>query len=584
MSSITLDHKDFQCLQDQLVELRTKNYELADKNRRSQADFEAAKAKICTLQLKLEEQERDFALTSTTLRREIEAVTSNTIDPNLDKSNSSCKDDDYKSKYKRVLHKAKELQQRYESSVEVVEQLENDNKVLSDKVCELEEQNVELLRQTSELQERLDKFQKEYETRLADDLDKCKLAICDEKDEHLKKLTAITSERDSLAIDVARLKEEVGKFDQRLEREAEERKIQDRKGQHIVRELKRQLALEKNRSETLQKRLENVLAQQVSQSQNPLPSNDIESPERLSNGSTNGNSSNENNSKSANQDANSVGSWSIVPKRQTNKLSKDDTSSLCSMNSEGRETVQQPSRDAKSDTDSNSIAVGESESGPRLNLPTIDTHQKLSAYISSREENASSYSPAASPNALSFNFASNSNQAILVEEQAALMERITRLQHEKWTLEEKLSYMEQSNSTLAQDLAQKSEIIRHYFMDIKYKPITCNTNSIGLSSDFSPASPNSTKADGNVFSTRKMSFPNTAMNQLLSEGSGLKRVVEFLKDKSHNVHLGDATSETSINREATRKMQIMLEETLTKCLKLQENLDQVTAELNRLKS
>lgn len=69
-----MNNSDFQCLQDQLVELKTKNYELAEKNRRSQADFEAAKAKICTLQLKLEEQERDFQLTSTTLRREIEAV------------------------------------------------------------------------------------------------------------------------------------------------------------------------------------------------------------------------------------------------------------------------------------------------------------------------------------------------------------------------------------------------------------------------------------------------------------------------------------------------------------------------------
>ena len=48
-----------------------------------------------------------------------------------------------------------------------------------------------------------------------------------------------------------------------------------------------------------------------------------------------------------------------------------------------------------------------------------------------------------------------------------LLDKIANLQQEKWLLEEKLSHLESTSSSLAEDLIQKSTIIQHYFMENK---------------------------------------------------------------------------------------------------------------------
>lgn len=562
--SITLNHSDFQCLQDQLVDLKTKNYELAEKNRRFQADFEAAKAKICTLQLKLEEQERDFQVTSTTLRREIVAVSNNP-----ESSNKESKDDDQKAKYKKLLSEAEELQQRYEKSVELAQQLDSQNKSLTERAHNCENNQTKLKEELDFKQKELDALQNDYQDRLNKAIEDYKSSINEDIEKKNSTIEAIIEERDKLKEDVARLTMEVSKFDSRLESQAEERKIHERKGLQIVKELKRQLVLEKNRTETLQKRLENLL------SNPPVTSNasDLESRSRLStSSSTNGNSSSNGNGSRTNQDANSVGSWSFVPvKTRSSNQALNETLSLCSIDSEDRETVQQPC-DTKSENSMQQNVSSNDGTSAQILSPTTSSsspvkQQSTNNSLLNTEDDGRLVQNLSSP---SYSSNHGIGDGMLIEEQTALVDRLTRLQHDKWVLEEKLSYLEQANSSLSEDLANKSDIIKQYFLNQALK----STNSHVEGSN----SLNMFISNNSAFSTRKTSFSNN-VNHILSEKPSLKKVVDFLKERSQ---VSTIESE-NISREATKKMQVMLEETLIKCLKLQENLDYATSELNKLK-
>lgn len=578
--SITLNNSDFQCLQDQIVDLRTKNYELAEKNRRSQADFEAAKAKICTLQLKLEEQERDFQVISTTLRREIESVTGNSgvcatdntnKDPAAHQANNNKDAEDYKAKYKKLLHKAKELQQRYEKSVEIVQQLDVQNKNLNERVRKIDEENSKLKEQLDATQSKLDGTEKEYKENLDRAIEAYKLLDCDEQKQKADLMNVIQAERDELKNEVDKLTEQVKNFDLQLESQAEERRIHERKGLQIVKELKRQLTAEKNRTETLQKRLESLLSE-PSPVSNPT---DLDGRCRLStSSSTNGNSSSNGNGSRANQDANSVGSWSFVPVKTTPTTTKssnpalNETLSLCSIDSEDRETVQQPCDITSEDSIQNAQSLSDGASSKQnLSVNATNTATVATAIGSSsspiklqQTSNTPSY-PSSQTSA--------TTDGMLIEEQAALVDRLTRLQHDKWMLEEKLSYMEQANSSLSEELASKSDIIRHYFIDQALRTSVGSGPHHNLNNEF---------INGNSSMSRRISFSNS---HLLSDKLSLKKVVDFLKERSLVPSSGESEN---ISREATKKMQLMLEETLIKCLKLQENLDFVTSELNKLKS
>lgn len=556
--SITLNNSDFQCLQDQLVSLKTKNYELEEKTRRSQADFEAAKAKICTLQLKLEEQERDFQITSSTLRQEIQAVSS---------SNEADKDNENKENNL----KTEELQQRYERSVEVAQQLDIKNQELNERIQELVEENSKFKTIIDDKEKQINLIESESKKKLKKTIEEYKRKISDEHEKHTTSLEAMESERVNLVAEIDKLTAEADKFESKIESQIEERKIQERKGLQIVKELKRQLALEKSRSETLQKRIETLLSE-------PPPngsSTDLENPIRLStSSSTNGNSSSSGsgNGSRANQDANSVGSWSFVPVKSSQKssnLAVNDGLSICSIDSEDRETVQQPCDTKSQDSMQQRVASANAGVGlsPKLNLSASNSSNQLAIGSVVNQDGDISNSSWRS----NFNSPSLKSDGLLIEEQAALVDRVTRLQHDKWTLEEKLSYLEQANSSLSKDLADKSDMIKHYFFNQAMK---------ARNSELSDKYNN----DGNpkvvkLLTNRRTSVPFN-MNHLLSEKPNLKKVVDFLKERSQ-VSSGESEN---ITREATKKMQLMLEETLIKCLKLQENLDHVTSELNKLKS
>lgn len=554
--SITLNNSDFQCLQDQLVSLKAKNYELSEKIRRSQADFEAAKAKICSLQLKLEEQERDFQITSTTLRQEIQAVAS------INEDNDN----------KEINKITEELQQRYDRSVEVAQQLDIQNQQLNEKIRELEEGNTKLKEELDAKEKQIILIESESKKKLKKTIEEYKKKISEDNEKYATSLEAMKNERNSLIGEIDKLTAEASKFESRFESEIEERRIHERKGLQIVKELKRQLALEKGRAETLQKRIETLL----SESPPTTSSADLENPSRLSTSSSNNgiassSSSSSGNGSRANQDANSVGSWSFVPVKTSQKSSNqavNDSLSICSIESEDRETVQQPC-DTRSQDSMQRVASATDSThlSAKQNLSASNSNNQLAIGSVAIEDGQinNSWRP-------NFGLSGQKPDGLLIEEQAALVDRVTRLQHDKWTLEEKLSYLEQANSSLSKDLADKSDMIKHYFFNQAVKARNSQQLSHG-------SSPNQGSNTYNMATSRRTSAPFT-MNHLLSEKPNLKKVVDFLKERSQ-VTSGDSEN---ITREATKKMQLMLEETLIKCLKLQENLDHVTSELNKLKS
>ncbi|XP_023222811.1 GRIP1-associated protein 1-like [Centruroides sculpturatus] len=132
------------------------------------------------------------------------------------------------------------------------------------------------------------------------------------------------------------------------------------------------------------------------------------------------------------------------------------------------------------------------------------------------------------------NHTSERNTPVHLEQETSnLLERVAILQEEKWTLEEKINHLEMSNAAMAEDLMKKTSIIQYYCMEGR------------------GGEPNS-----HLISHDKLT---------------VRRVMDFIKDK------GDENL-----RERNRRMQRMLEETLTKNMHLQKDLEFLSNEVSRL--
>ncbi|XP_064399801.1 GRIP1-associated protein 1-like [Halichondria panicea] len=130
-----------------------------------------------------------------------------------------------------------------------------------------------------------------------------------------------------------------------------------------------------------------------------------------------------------------------------------------------------------------------------------------------------------------------SGQVSVNEETTELLGRVAELQEDKWALEARVSHLENTGSALAEDVIQKSEIIKSYFMANK--------------ADHSPVVPKRSPTD-------KMS-PMRLVNW--AKGGGAK---------------GD-----EVLAEINRKMQRALEEALMKNIHLHENIEMLTTELEK---
>ncbi|KAF0303660.1 GRIP1-associated protein 1 [Amphibalanus amphitrite] len=115
----------------------------------------------------------------------------------------------------------------------------------------------------------------------------------------------------------------------------------------------------------------------------------------------------------------------------------------------------------------------------------------------------------------------------------------TRLQEEKWRVEEKLNHLEQSSGALADDLANKAALIQFYCME-------------GRQPTGAVHSPEGRQRTGGAESL-----------------TPVKKLVDFVKHLSLDEQ----------QREMQRRMQRMLEETLTKNMHLQKDLQIMSKEL-----
>ncbi|RMX52930.1 hypothetical protein pdam_00010954 [Pocillopora damicornis] len=125
--------------------------------------------------------------------------------------------------------------------------------------------------------------------------------------------------------------------------------------------------------------------------------------------------------------------------------------------------------------------------------------------------------------------------SMLNDDTTDLIERLADVQQDKWLLEEKVRHLEENGAALADDLLKKSAIIQAYAMETKVGPIA-----------ESPAK----------------SSPAAS--------------ISTLKEKIRSP-FGKAKPEN------TRKIQLMLEETLTKNIQLQRDVDSMSKELQRFK-
>ncbi|XP_074610636.1 GRIP1-associated protein 1-like isoform X1 [Acropora palmata] len=126
-----------------------------------------------------------------------------------------------------------------------------------------------------------------------------------------------------------------------------------------------------------------------------------------------------------------------------------------------------------------------------------------------------------------------STVSMLNDDTTDLIERLADVQQEKWQLEEKVRHLEENGAVLAEDLIQKSAIIQAYAMETKIGPIA-----------------ESPKPSPVTISTLKEKIKSP-----------------FGKGKI----------------ESTRKIQLMLEETLTKNVQLQRDVDAMSKELQKMK-
>jgi len=247
----------------------------------------------------------------------------------------------------------------------------------------------------------------------------------------------------------------VAKLKQDIKDGLEDRKISEKKGHSLIKDLKRQLQSEKNRNEKLQEKMKECFETTSNISE---PSRELDA------------------------DRTSVSSWSL----------------MSGQNDRDRDT---------------------STPNPLSTSP-----------FPSSNGLASDHSPAES--------IQNLNQ-----ENEALMTRVAKLQEEKSNLEERLTMLEQSGAGMADEIVAKSKLIQKYCME-----------SGGRRGSNLP----------------QRSLPTTP------SGDKMKNFVDKL-DKF--VHLD---SQKEAHTQEVSNMQKMLEETLTKNMHLQQDLDNMSQELVRL--
>ncbi|XP_057370386.1 GRIP1-associated protein 1-like [Daphnia carinata] len=131
----------------------------------------------------------------------------------------------------------------------------------------------------------------------------------------------------------------------------------------------------------------------------------------------------------------------------------------------------------------------------------------------------------------------------LASENARLVNRLATMQQEKWRLEERVLHLEETNAAMADEMVKRGKLIQHYCMEGRSSPAKPESSG---SISFSPG----------------------------SEKLSVRRMVSLIRQIG-----GDAEGETDGQQ---RRLRRMLEETLTKNMHLQEDIERLSQEIVRL--
>jgi chromosome segregation ATPase len=380
--------------------------------------------------------------------------------------------------------KVDSLEQRLKSKEETIDALKDRVEELADRLRDSEaigKENEKLMNELVSYKDELSLCRSQTEETVERMNDEHRAVVDQLRVKHREDVEVIRQECEVYMSRIQDLESETSRLNQRIVDDIEDRKIHDKKGVLMVKELKRQLHSERKRADKLQERLHELLNESTASI-----SSDIQ--HRQQNLSHNG---------GGNGDSSSVGSWSFMSAKDNNSShltsGHNRTLSLHSMGSDG-----------------------------------------------GRDSTTSPVSPA--PLSVTDGGGVARDGLLLERENNELVARITALQQEKWTLEERINQLELSVGALSDDIQRKTDIIQYYSMEGRADPPLHRYGS----SDKQAA----------LHSTDKLT---------------VKRVMDFIKDR------GDENM-----REINRKVQRMLEETLTKNMHLQQNLDSLSQEVVRL--
>lgn len=148
------------------------------------------------------------------------------------------------------------------------------------------------------------------------------------------------------------------------------------------------------------------------------------------------------------------------------------------------------------------------------------------------------------------------------QENLNLVARITALQQEKWILEEKINHLEEGSAAMVDDLMQKSAVIEFYCMEGGR-----GSSSVNLTPNTTSQLRTSRRSIGETVSS-----PERLSGVISDKLSSMKKLKDLLKPSNYDEYSHDSH----------RRMQRMLEETLTKNMHLQNDLEKLSKEVERL--
>lgn len=387
--------------------------------------------------------------------------------------------------------KISELQSSYETEINKLNQELESRKLLEQKLSETEE----ILRDTVAKVVSLEGQITDLTLQLEESETRRKQIEEDKEKQIILMSEAHTSEVESLKENINERDQEVKSLNQQLLDGIEERKIHEKKGVLMMKELKKQLASEKKRADKLQEKLQEVLNETTTCPLNSTPVKTSGTPVM--------------------NDSSSGGSWSFMSKNGNNG------------------------------------GGGNSADGNGTNnKKRLDASSTHSSEGKDNNTNVPSSEEATSPDDRGI-----VSQSVLEEENAQLVSRITTLQQEKWYLEERVNSLLGQLDTVSKDNHTKTQVIEFYCMNGGHSPSSLNSTSHSSTSHHHHSSHN------------HHSSPSSTSTDKLT----VRKVVDFIKDR------GDENL-----KEINRKLQRLLEETLTKNMFLQKDLELLSNEVVRL--